>query len=164
MRKITRFQVAESALVAYGEDLEGEFSQEREQIKAYLVTELLDQLKYPMGAIQVNQLVGIKEHGFLLADVMAENRRYQPFLLCKVEVLNRYYERKGLALQDLYAQALGMNSKNSLQWLAYYTRWYEQGNVKKRYVVIDYLSFPTLALWQEAGSLARSSLPSYPRV
>ncbi len=154
------FLVAEPIPVAYGGE-EAEFPPEREMVKAHLVVELLERLGYPLSAVQVNQFVETEKFGFRVAEVVASDRRHLPSLLCSVEASSQYEERKETALQDLYIQAIALNKENSLRWLAYYTRWYQHGNLRKKHIVIDYRSFPTFALWQEAGRPTRPSIPSY---
>lgn len=143
--------------VSYGE---GNFPQERELIKAQLVVELMDRYQYPPSAIQVNHLVSFGDWaGYEEVDVLVVNTKGKPFMLLLVESPHVYEKKLEKAFSKLYALGEAADKNRTLAYLAYYTRWYEEGTLRRKESVVDFRDCPTRESWEKAGFPRMGFLP-----
>lgn len=157
----TQWRVADLSPVAYGGE-EAEFPYERELVKAQFVRELTEHLGYPQTALHLNVSVLVKDLGFQVADVAAENDRGEIAIVAGVETPKEYEKNQEKHVRDLYLQAAVFARTRRVKHLVYYTRWYEEaGLLCKKYSVIDYAKYAHYYLWQKAGFLSDGTLPEY---
>jgi len=149
----------EAAVIAYGK--EEEPFQDRDLVKAQFVTELVELLCYPFSAIHVDRAVWIPSLGFHDIDVVAENSAREAMIVAAVEAPREYENKQERTMRLLYLKAASLSSTKRVRFLAYYTRWYSQGILNKRHLVVDYAAYPSYGAWLAAGFPSVGVLPVY---
>lgn len=156
---ITLLMVRESVQFAYGEEERGP-SYEKDLVRAQFVAELNEQLGYPFSSIYVNVLVPVPGEGFHQIDVVVGSKEKGVVLAAIVESPQEYEQKREEHLQSLFMSAASLAKTERVGLLAYYTRWYEQGALRKRQIIIDYRTHPSYDAWQTAGFPLVNNLPS----
>lgn len=154
------FFFRESAQVAYGGEQEGPFF-EKDMVRAHFVVELNEDLGYPLSAIHVDTPLWVEGRGFQEAAVLVENQGHEIVIAAAVETPQEYERNQEFALRNLYLQAGALAKTRKVRQLVYYTRWYRNGSLKKRKIVVDYAAYPTYEAWQAAGCPSARALAAY---
>ncbi|MBI2573777.1 MAG: hypothetical protein HYV78_00030 [Candidatus Wildermuthbacteria bacterium] len=150
----------ESAPLAYGEEERGPFY-EKDLVRAQFVAELNERLGWPLSSIYVNVLVFAEGAGFQQIDVVVSNKEGGVMIAALVESPQEYESQREQRLRGLFKIAFALAKTEKVYRIAYYTRWYDRGMLRKRQIIIDYATHFTYEAWEAAGFPTLEDFPAH---
>jgi len=135
------------------------FLEPEEQVRVELYTDLIEKYKYKPDK-NIIELEKYRKIGHphkktdIKMDIVVYDEQHNPFMLFELkspEEYDKYFE-SSIRTQLFEPAATEDKGKGTLKFLIYYTRWYdEDGQLKEKFVTIDYTKYKTFEEWEAAG-------------
>jgi len=131
------------------------FDYQEEKVRAEIYVELNLNYKYPIEEMEIE-----KEHKIGRPDKKTSakidilvKKNGNPFLLFELKSPEEYEREMESSIKTQLFNVAAVEDKKarSLKYLIYYTRYYEEGELKEKIKTIDYKKFKDYDNWEEAG-------------
>jgi type I restriction enzyme M protein len=136
-----------------------DFTKPEEKVRAELYIDLIEKYKYKPDK-NIIEIEKFKKIGHphkktdIKMDIVVYDKNHKPFMLFELkspEDYEKYFETS-IKTQLFEVAATEDKGSNTLKFLIYYTRWYdEEGKLQEKYVTIDYTKYKTFESWEKAG-------------
>jgi len=131
------------------------FDYQEEKVRAEIYVELILNYKYPIEEMEIE-----KEHKIGRPDKKTSakidilvKKNGNPFLIFELKSPEEYEREMESSIKTQLFNVAAVEDKKarSLKYLIYYTRYYEEGELKEKIKTIDYKKFKDYDNWEEAG-------------
>jgi len=165
-REAKRYFEIEGSTIKYkGIDHSDNFDDPEEKVRAGLFVDLIERYQYKqdLSVIEFEKYHKIG-HPHKKTDAKIDilvKKDDNPFMIFELKSPDDYeiYMEESIETQLFNVAAVENKGKGTLRYLIYYTRFYENGDLKEKILTIDYTKFQSYEEWVELG---RSDLKSIP--
>ena len=142
---------------------------EKNLLRSGLFVALTEQFGYPFGSIDIGRWVpkgGSGSRTYIESDLLVDEQN-GTLIVCAVEIFQRYAENTQETLEELFAiTATFPQQSHQSRFILYATRApVSTGSTptaqQNTWLIIDTKKYPSLEVWQQAGSPTEKSLPKY---
>jgi len=159
------FKVRDGTMV-YSIGHQDNFEDPEEKVRAELFVDLIENYQYSndLAVLEMEKRHKIghpRKKTDAVIDLLIK-RDQAPFLMFELKAPDRYEEEmeESIETQLFNVAAVEDKGKGTLRYLVYYTRYWENTDLKEKIVTIDYTKFKSFDAWEEAGRPNLMSIPA----
>lgn len=159
------FKVRDRTIV-YSIGHQDNFEDPEEKVRAELFVDLIENYQYSNDPavleMEKRHKIG---HPRKKTDAVIDlliKRDQAPFLMFELKAPDKYEEEmeESIETQLFNVAAVEDKGKGTLRYLVYYTRYWENTDLKEKIVTIDYTKFKSFDAWEEGGRPNLMSIPA----
>ena len=154
----------ESKIVYLSQDEENMKLKEEGLIKSQLYVELIDNLGFPLHAVEVGRYVkigGKESKSYIEADVIVSDRRNNVQMIFEVSPFKDYEKNMHMIVRNLFYLADSLSWMKKPKYLVYFSRFSKNRKVEEKITVIDYTKVNSFSSWKKIGRPATNKIPEY---
>jgi type I restriction enzyme M protein len=159
------FKVEGNIITYSGIDYSDNFDDPEEKVRAGIFVDLIERYQYKknLSVIEFEKHHKIG-HPHKKTDAKIDilvKKNGDPFMILELKSPEEYetYMEESIETQLFNVAAVENKGKGTLKYLVYYTRYYEDGDLREKIVTIDYTKFQSYEDWVDQG---RSDLKNIP--